>query len=52
MLLTERLGRLRVLSADGKQMSEPVAVFRRGLRGRRGPLKRRSIRLREEPAAH
>ena len=25
MLVTERPGRLRVLSADGKQMSEPVA---------------------------
>ena len=25
MLVTERPGRLRVVSADGKQMSEPVA---------------------------
>ncbi len=30
MLVTEKAGRLRVVSADGKQMSEPVAGLPRG----------------------
>ena len=44
MLVTERPGRLRVVSKDGKQMSEPVTGLPAVDANRRGPVVARTIR--------